>query len=338
MKNIKSLAALAIGFVAALIAASAAGAADQPKLKLRLQTHLIPTQTARTLGMFAEQVTLASKGSIEVTVFPVGAILPLKEVLDAVSKGTLDMAYYPEGFWFKQVPVSELGQGVPYAFKNLDQAKTFMWKKGYEELLREAYAKQNVYVWGGEPFPVGLMTKKPIKTLADVKGVKLRATGMMAEFFGRLGASTSVIAAGELYTALATGVVSGAHWGDAGPMYEMKFQEVLKNYMEPEPIQGGWNNFMINLDVWKKMTPEQRTALDTAIRKSAEMGYQSSRNLTKQAIDDMGKKWQVQFNTLSNADQKELEKLSAQLQDEIAKRDPLCAKAIAKLKETSAGK
>lgn len=337
MKKILSFVSLALGLAIGLGAAFAS-AADQPKLKLRLQTHLIPTQTNRTLGMFAAQVAEASKGSIEVTVFPVGAILPLKEILSAVGSGTLDMAYYPEGFWFKQVPVSELGQGVPYAFKNLDQAKTFMWKKGYEELLREGYAKHNVYVWGGEPFPVGLMTKKPIKTLADIKGVKLRATGMMAEFFGKLGASTSVIAAGELYTALATGVVSGAHWGDAGPMYEMKFQEVLKNYMEPEPIQGGWNNFMINLDVWKKMTPEQRTALDTAIRKSAEMGFASSRALTKTSIDDMGKKWQVQFNTLPDADLKTLGQASLQLQEELAKRDPLCAKAVAKLKEAAAGR
>ena len=52
--------------------------------------------------------------------------------------------------------------------------------------------------------------------------------------FGQLGASTTVVAAGELYTALATGVVDGADWGDAGPTDERKFQEALKNYMEPD--------------------------------------------------------------------------------------------------------
>jgi TRAP-type C4-dicarboxylate transport system substrate-binding protein len=308
-------------------------AAEEPKLKLRMQTHLIPTQTKRSMGTFAQDVTAASKGAIEISIFPVGAIVPMKELMDAVGKGTLDMGLYPEGFWYKAIPVSEVGMGLPYAFKDYDEAREFMFKKGYLEILREAYAKHNVYIIPYEPFAVGLMTKKPVRKAEDLKGMKLRAYGTMADFLGKLGASTTVIASGELYTALATGVVSGAHWGDAGPMYEMKFQEVLKNYMEPEPIIGSWNNLMINLDLWKKLKPEQRELLEKAVQNSGEAGFKSSRALTKTALEDMSKKWQVQMVTLPEAELKIMEKAAQEVEAEIAKKDALSAKAVTKLKD-----
>jgi TRAP-type C4-dicarboxylate transport system substrate-binding protein len=310
-----------------------AGAADEPKLKLRMQTHLIPTQTKRVTATLVQDLGAASKGTLELTIFPAGAIVPVKEMMDAVGKGTLDMAMYPEGFWYKAIPVSEIGQGLPYSFINFDEVREFMFKKGYINLLREGYAKHNVYIIPYEPFSVGLMTKKPINKVEDLKGMKLRAMGIMADFLGKLGASTTVVAAGELYTALATGVVDGAHWGDAGPMYEMKFQEVLKNYMEPEPIIGSWNNIMINLDLWKKLKPEQRAALESALQKGGMAGFTSSRALTKTAKEDMAKKWKVQFVNLPEAEQKKMDKVSEEMEAEMAKKDALSGKAVNLLKE-----
>lgn len=310
-----------------------AGAAEEPKLKLRMQTHLIPTQTKRVIGTLIQDLAAASKGTLELTIFPAGAIVPVKEMMDAVGKGTLDMAMYPEGFWYKAIPVSEVGMGLPYALKNFDEVRDFMFKKDYLNLLREGYAKHNVYIIPYEPFAVGLMTKKPIRKAEDLKGMKLRAMGTMADFLGKLGASTTVIAAGELYTALATGVVDGAHWGDAGPMYEMKFQEVLKNYMEPEPIIGSWNNIMINMDLWKKLKPEQRAALESTLQKAGMAGYNSSRALTKTALEDMAKKWHVQLVTIPEAELKKMEKAGREVEAEVAKKDPLSAKAVNLLKE-----
>jgi TRAP-type C4-dicarboxylate transport system substrate-binding protein len=333
MKQRSVLWALVLAMVMVFAIGTLAGAAEEPKLKLRMQTHLIPTQTKRVIGTLVQDLAAASKGTLELTVFPAGAIVPVKEMMDAVGKGTLDLAMYPEGFWYKAIPVSEIGQGVPYSFINFDEVREYMFKKGYVNLLREGYAKHNVYIIPYEPFSVGLMTKKPIHKVEDLKGMKLRAMGIMADFLGKLGASTTVVAAGELYTALATGVVDGAHWGDAGPMYEMKFQEVLKNYMEPEPIVGSWNNIMINLDLWKKLTPDQRTALETTLQKAGMAGFTSSRALTKTAKEDMAKKWKVQFVTLPKAEQDKMDKVGEDLEVEMAKKDALSAKAVNLLKE-----
>jgi TRAP-type C4-dicarboxylate transport system substrate-binding protein len=327
---------LATGLMVSLLVGMAgiSLAAEQPKLKLRLQTHLIPDDTKRVLTKFAEAVNVMSQGSVEVSLFGVGAIVPMKETLDAVGNGTLDMAMYPEGFWYKTIPVSEVGMGIPFVFRDLEEAKYFMLRRGYLDLLREAYAKHNVHVVPYEPFSIGLMTKQPVNKAEDLKGMKLRAYGTMADWLGKLGASTVVIPGGELYTALATGVVSGAHWGDAGPMYIMKFHEVLKNYMKPEPAIGSWNNLLVNTGVWKKLTPEQRAVIETAaLGCGTAWAFNDTRITGLRSLNDMVNKWQVKVNTLPEEELQKMRKASLALQEEMAKKDALSAKAVALLRE-----
>jgi TRAP-type mannitol/chloroaromatic compound transport system substrate-binding protein len=334
MKKVKFF--LATGLIVFLLVGivGAALAAEQPKFKLRLQTHLIPVDTKRVLTKFVEAVNAMSGGSIEISLFGVGAIVPMKESLDAVGRGTLDMAMYPEGFWYKTIPVSEVGMGIPFVFRDLEESKYFMYMKGYVNLLREAYAKHNVYVIPYETYPIGLMTKKPIKKAEDLRGMKLRAYGTMADWLGKLKASTVVIPGGELYTALATGVVSGAHWGDAGPMYIMKFHEVLKNYMKPEVAIGGWNNLIVNMDLWKKFTPEQKAIIETAaLGCGMYWAANATRILSMQSLNEMVNKWHVKVVTLPEAEVEKMRKASLELQNEMAKKDAMSAKAIAMLRE-----
>jgi|AMWB02.1.fsa_nt_gi TRAP-type C4-dicarboxylate transport system substrate-binding protein len=333
MKKQIFILALGLIVIAGLMAAGQPCMADQTAYNLKMQTHLIPSQMARTFPSLEQDIATASTGSIIVKLFPVGAIVPYKEVLDAVGRKTLDMAFFPEGAWYKTIPVSAIGMGIPYALTSLDQAREFMFKKGYVDLLRKGYEKHNVHIFPIEPFSVGLMTKKPVEKVSDLKGMKLRGTGTMADFLGKLGASTTVIPGGELYTALATGVVQGAHWGDAGPMFEMKFHEVLKNYMSPDPIIGAWNCVMINAEIWKSMSPEQQKTLETVIYKAGDIAFAGTRALTASSLGEMQSKWQVKVVALPEAEVALMKKASAELQAEYAKQDELTAKAITMLEE-----
>jgi len=306
--------------------------AQIPKYKLRLQTHVPPEDTKRVMTKFIEMISAMSGGAIEISPFSVGAIVPVREVLDSVGKGTLDMAWYAEGYWWKTIPVTEIGGGLPFVFRDLEEARYFMWVKGFDALLREGYAKHNVHFIASEPYPIGLMTKKPIRKAEDLRGMKLRAFGPMADWLAKMKASTVFIPGGELYTALATGVVEGAHWGDAGPMYVQKFHEVLKNYMMPEPIVGAWNNLMINMDLWKKFTPEQKAMIETAAMGTTTfLSTNLTRMLSKRSLNEMVAKWNVNVVTLPEPEIEKMRKASLELQSEIAKKDPMCAKAMSML-------
>lgn len=334
MSRPKPIMGCLLGILLALgVPGSLRAAQEMPKFNLRLQSHLPPEQSKRVLTKFLEMVSDMSGGRMKVTAFPGGAIVPSSEMLEAVGKGAIDMGLFGEGYWYKIVPVSEIAQGLPFSFRDSDEARFFMLRKGFGDMLRKAYAKHNVYHMPFETYPVGLMTKNPVTKAEDLKGLKLRSFGTMAAWLGKMGASTVMIPGGELYTAFATGVVDGGHWGDAGPMYEIKFHEVLKNYMLPEPIIGSWNSLIVNMDLWNKFTAEQKAIVEAAVLGGG-MAWcnNETRMLSKRALQEMTANWKVSVNVLPEAEIEKMRKASMELWDEIAGKDPLCAEAIKSLK------
>jgi TRAP-type C4-dicarboxylate transport system substrate-binding protein len=149
-------------------------------------------------------------------------------------------------------------------------------------------------------------------------------------FFKASGISPIPLSIVDVYTSLATGVVEGAHWGDAFPMYEMKFHEVLKNYMQPEPIIGSWNTLWINMDVWKGLTDNQRNILETAaLSAGGILTFNDTRARTKMALFEMQKDWEVKANGVPEAEIEKMRGAAMQVWDEIAEnKDPLCKEAI----------
>lgn len=303
------------------------------KLNLKLQTHLIPADTDRVLKAYVEAVEALSGGQIKIKLFSGSTLVPMKDVLEGTGKGVIDMAMIAEGYWHKLIPVSEIA-GMPFSFKNISEAKDFMVNRGFGDLLKEGYAKFNVYHIPYETYPVGLMTNKPINTVEDFKGMKLRAYGVMAEWLTEMGASTTYIPGGELYTALATGVVDGCHWGDAGPMYIMKFHEVLKNYMIPEPIMGAWNNLIVNMDLWKKLTPVQQKILEvSAMAMGSSLSTDNTRVLAETSLSKMVSDWNVKVNVVSDSEIEKMKAAAGVVWDKIAAKDPVNAKAIGMMKD-----
>jgi len=305
-----------------------------PKMTLKLQTPFPPPVTNEDYTIFADKVLKMTGGQIEIKLFSGGTLVPSKEILNAVRTGTIDMGVIPEGYFHKVVPVSEVAQGLPFSYRNLHEGRYFMFSGGFLELLREGYAKQNAYIIPHMTYPIGLMSKMPLTKVEDFKGKKIRAFGTMAEWLGKMGASTVFIPGGELYTALATGVVDGAHWGDAGASYSMKFHEVLKNYIVPEPIPVTWNSLAVNMDLWKKLTAEQRYIIEAALLGYVSFWVNSQGELKYQrALDSMMKDWGVQVNRVPDSEVEKMREVAYEVWDEIAQKDPLNKKAVDLLRE-----
>jgi TRAP-type C4-dicarboxylate transport system substrate-binding protein len=312
---------------------------EAPKFKLKLQSFLPPEQTKEDYGALVDRVKAMTGGEIEITFFPINALVPVKEIMTAVGRGAIDMGSAPGGYFHKLVPVSEIEGGLPFAFTNINQAYYFMFQGGFLDILRKSYAKQNVHNFTSECYPIALMTRKPIKSIEDLKGVKLRAFGTMAMWLQKMGAATTYISGAELYTALATGVVDGAHWGAASPSYKMRLHEVLKNYMLPEPIVGAWNSIFINMDIWKKMTPRQQAIMEAATRAYCTFEGSTADHLTDdRALRDMVENWDVKVNRMPESDVRKMEKFGQEVWEEVAAKDPLNKEAITLLKNFLADK
>ncbi len=148
-----------------------------------------------------------------------------------------------------------------FGYQHPWQAEAWFYQRGGLDMLREAYAKYNVYPvgvswWGVE----SIVAKKPIKNMADFKGVKFRSPqGMTAEILTKLGASIVVLPGGEVYSALDKGVVDAADWATISMNQRMGFHEVAKFPVIVDhsmPVQ----EFSVNLATWKALPDDVKAA------------------------------------------------------------------------------
>jgi len=303
--------------------------ADEKKFNLKLQHFSTGEEFERaTKDALCPLMEKMTNGSIKITPYAGGSLVPVKEMINATSSGIIDIAYFVGGYCAGLVPVAEIMGGLPYAFGNIHDAYIFMWHRGFIEILRKEFAKHNLYIIPAECYNIGLMSNKPINKLSNLKGMKMRSHSTLATWLSEAGSSVVFVPATEVYTALATGVVDGASWGDAGPMYEMKFPEVLKNYMLPEPLTGAWNIILINLDVWNKFTPAQKMAFEGAAMFAGKVTQEQTRAFYYKALNRMVNDFGVKVVTLPEEEQNAAKELGKKTLKKLGKKDPLNAKVL----------
>ena len=146
--------------------------------------------------------------------FAAGAVTGVFETLDAVTAGVLQAQASWPGYWTgKDAGLAVISDFV-FGYQHPWQAEAWFYHRGGLQMLRQAYAKYNVYPvgvswWGVE----SIVSKKQIARMEDFKGVKFRSPqGMTAEILTKLGASIVVLPGGEVYSALDKGVVDAADW------------------------------------------------------------------------------------------------------------------------------
>jgi len=316
---------LLIVFVFSLFCASPGYGKD---FNLKLQSFQAGWQYSRSTKPFVSVVERLSRGSVKIKAFPVGALVPVMETLEAVRSGVLDIAFVPEGYFAGQVPVSLISSALPYAFDSMDEAEFFMYNRGFIDILQQEYAKQGLHWIPMEVYPSTIMTKKPINKIEDLKGVKIRAYGTMAEWLRECGASTVFIPYGEMYTALATGVAEGACMGDAGPMYEMKLHEILKYYLTPEPSMGCWWSMIVNKKLWESFSSEQKDAVEAAALINGRSVFKHTRVMTQRALKEMKEKFGIKVTVLPPAEREKAKALAMKTWQKIASKDKASAKVI----------
>ncbi len=300
--------------------------------ELKMPTFYPPSEVDRCLSDFIKGVSDLSQGEIEIKPYPINAIIPIKDYLEATRRGAMKISLFPEAYYEKLIPVSTIAAGLPFGVRSLDEAWCFMYEKGFIELLQKGYEEKGVHIIPFMTYKVGLMTKQPINKMEDFNGMKLRSYGAFAEWLMKMGATTIYVPGGELYTALSTGVVDGAHWGDAGTMYVLKFHEVLKNYMVPEPLVS-WASLAVNMKYWKSLSPLQQKILEaSAMAYGQATPSYTTRTLGKTSLAKMVDEAGVKVNVLPEAEIAKMQAASMQVWDDVAKKDELSAKGIELLK------
>jgi TRAP-type mannitol/chloroaromatic compound transport system substrate-binding protein len=262
-----------VGLVAAsvMFAVPDPAQAQAKKMVLKGQSsHPASANLHLIFKLWAEKVEKMSGGRVKIETLPAGAIVPAFEVFDATHRGVLDVGASPFGYILgKSLVGIPLSHGPLFGMDGMDY---WAWYHdgGGMKLLEEFYRdvlKMNIV---GFPmptdFPQGLgWFKKPIKSLADLKGIKYRIYGIGAETYGRLGVTVVTLPGGEIVPAMERGVIEGAEWINCEEDKKIGLHNVAKHYYTPgmhEPVTGG--QFLINANVWKKLSPDLQEIMKAA--------------------------------------------------------------------------
>src|SRR6201991_5176462 len=214
---------------------------------------------------FAKIVNEMTGGDLKIDVLPAGAVVPAFQLLDAVSKGTLDGGHGVIVYHYgKQNALALWGSGPAYA---MDANMLLSWHRygGGKELLEKLYASINAnvvsYPYGPMPSqPLGWF-KKPVTKVEDLKGLKFRTVGISIDLFTKLGSAVNALPGGEIVPAMDRGLLDAAEFNNASSDRVLGFADVSKVCMLQSYHQNGEQlQILFNKTKFDSL-PEKRRAI-----------------------------------------------------------------------------
>ena len=229
----------------AAVAAGAAGAATVGfPMVSRAQTTVLKMQGSwgakDVFNEFAEdyvkRVNEMAGGRLKIDYLVGGAVVHPFQVLDGVHGGQIDAAHTVTVYWYgKHKAASLFGTGPVFGF-NANEGLGWIHNGGGRELFHELQTKimkVNVISFFVMPMPTQPLGwfKRPVKSAADLKGLKYRTVGLAADLFQAMGVRVSQLPGGEIVPAMERGVIDAFEFNN--PTSDRRFgaQDVAKNYM-----------------------------------------------------------------------------------------------------------
>jgi len=292
---------------------------------------------------FAASAAKRSNGRLKISVFAAPEIVPTEQLFDATKVGTVDMLHCGGTFWGGIVPVGEIEFGIPYAFK-IPEAKTypeaadllrkFFFESGFVDLLRQEYGKHGLYwldmhTYGEVPFT---LATKCIRTLEDVKGVKVRDEGIWTKWHNMVGwRGTTSVTPEDTYMALKLGTLDASQW-DVSAVTGLKWHEVAPYWIKGLENDTAVGHIMVNMKLWKSLPDDLKEALRGA---ALDYWYKTVSAYEQETliVEDLVKKGVVKKCHLTDSCMKKHEEAALKLWDELAARDAASARAIALIKK-----
>ena len=279
--------------------------AQQPATKsLKMQATWPTAVTAWDNFQFlAERIDKLTAGSLKIETLPAGQVVPAFETLDAVNRKVLDGGHSIAYFWSGKNKSAVLFTGGPGGTYGMDMIDFIGWmyEGGGWTLYQEFYTsviKMNVIGFPALPTTPQAFGwfKRPIRNLADLKGMKCRQTGITAEVFQKMGMSTVNLPPGEIIPAAQRGVIDCAEY--VGGMDDLKlgFPSVWKYHYTPGMHEStSTGEIIFNLDVWKALTPQQQEAVRSAANESFSRWWSRWQKGQAEAMKEMREKHGVQI-------------------------------------------
>jgi TRAP-type mannitol/chloroaromatic compound transport system substrate-binding protein len=286
-----------------------------------------------TILLWKENVEKMSGGRMVIELHDAGEIVPPTKLYDAVKDGILDFGLNTPAWQKGKYPAGDLYYTLIGGITEFNDLVLWMYAGGGKELEQEMYKDELIVLPLGLTPPEEVWTKKPVKTLADLKGMKIRSAGLCMDMWEKLGASVVLLAGGEVVPGLQRGLIDGAEFLDASMDYTLGLHEVCKYRFGP-PVHMSNNIFqlLIKTKSWKELPDDLKAIVENAAMSATFQGYA---RFWKDSMeyDQKIRAYGTITTKLSKADQAKARQMGMEILEKKSKEDPFFAKVWNSQKE-----
>lgn len=216
-----------------------------------------------------------SGGELSVRPFPAKSVAADNNALfEAVRAGVLQGMNPFTLYWAGKIPASVFLSSYPAGPDQPAQWDALFYGLGMLEMTREIYAKYGMYFVGPIQHDANIIhSKRPVNSLADLKGMKIRLPGgMVAEVFQEFGVSTVSLPGSDIFPALEKGTIDAADYVGPAVNYDLGFHQVTKYILFGPP--GTMSIYQpvdlmdltVNMGAWKRLSPNMQRFMEDEVK------------------------------------------------------------------------
>jgi len=277
---------------------------------------------------FANMVNTMSGGRLHIRVYGAGEIVPAFEVFDAVSQGTAQVGHGASYYWKGKLPGAVFFTAVPFGLTS-QEMNAWIHYGGGLELWQELYAPFDLVPMAGGSTGVQMAGwfNREVRSVEDLKGLKMRIPGLAGEVFDRAGGTPVRLPGSEIYTSLQTGVVDAAEW--VGPYNDLTLglHQVAQYYYYPgwqEP--GPMLEIIVNAPALEALPADLQAIVRVAARAANQDMLDDFTANNNRALKELVDTHGVKLRRLPDDVFLELYKASELVTAELIAKDPMAAK------------
>ncbi|AXH08479.1 ABC transporter substrate-binding protein [Malaciobacter halophilus] len=310
-----------------LIAMSMTVCAKQKVYKLKMATTWGKTATPLidTSLQVAHLAKVMSNGQLQIRVDSANKHKAPLGVLDMVKAGQYDLGHSASYYW-KGKDINTLPfTSMPFGMTAPEQYAWF-YHGGGLELMQKAYKKHKVlsFPGGNTGVQMGGWFKDEIKSVDDLKGLKMRIPGFAGEIMAKAGALVTNIPPGELYTAFERNTIDALEWVGPSMDINMGFHKVAKYYYTGWHEPASELQFIVNQRVFNKLPKRLQEVLVLAFRLAAYDMYIQNYDMNAKAWQKMKKEHpEIKIKSFPDDVKKLLKDANKKLRDNMASKSKL---------------
>ena len=250
-----------LGSICLVLIFAAPSMAQVIKLTLADQNPEMGWGPVHALQPWAKKVEEATKGKVKIDIFYAQTLAKGPDIWNAVKTGVADMGWCFHGYWPDMTPLSDVITFPGLHFATAEKGSEVLWKL-YEKFpaIQREYKDVHVFqLWSSAPYFL-ITTKKQVKTIEDMKGLKIRVVGgPPTEQMKALGAIPTLIPMPDTYLSLDKGVIDGmgAPWEAT---YAFRLYEIVK-YYTMVPLSAVYFSMSMNKQKWESLPKDVQEAM-----------------------------------------------------------------------------